>query len=972
MKTNTAVRRAVRQALLAGAIAAVASHGTIVSAQQSDEDVTLEEVVVTGSRIVRQDYSSASPIATVDKRMFEQTGSVTVEGVLNSLPQFVPAISSSSNNPSNGGQANVSLRGLGSERTLILIDGRRVIPSNSNGVVDLNIIPASLIQSVEIITGGASAVYGSDAVAGVVNFKLRKFDGLEFGGTWGQTTESDGQEVNFSITGGKEFERGYITGNVTYSDRDQILHGDRPFSAVSLGFDGTNFVPQGSATIPQGRFDTTTSNLPTQAAMDALFSGQAPGSVGQGSNLGFNSDGTVFSIAPVFNFTGDPALLTNPASFNYNFAPVNALQLPLERTSVFLKGGYQFNDNVEGYVQVIHTDYEAFSQLAPSPATRLSVPITNPNIPSDLATLLASRPDPTGNFGFRRRMTEVGPRSRLVDYTVRQFIAGLQGNLGGSTWTYDAYFSYGDIERTEIQGGNLSRAAFQQLLEAPDGGQALCGGFNPFGIDQISEQCAEFLRVPAQNSQSGKQRILEASIQGPVLELPAGELRAAFGADFRSDFFREDFDQVLRTGDVIGFNANDNINAQTDVAEIYVEALIPLLRDKPGVQSLESTVGYRKSDYSTAGTVDAYKGELVYQPISSVSFRGTYQRAVRAPSIGELFSPITENFPGVEEDPCSNDSSVRAGVDGLLNTADDPANRAGVESLCLAQGLPAAALDVFNFSNDQVMGLEGGNPNLIEETADTVSFGVVFQSPFDGVFGNLQASADFYQIEIEDVIAAVDATTFVSRCYDPNFNPGFDPNNEFCNFFTRDPLNSEIINATETNQNLAAFETQGIDLQVDWAADIGPGDLGVNLLATRLLSWERQALPGDAFQDLGGTIGTPVVDSVTVAYPDWKWTFNAEYSVGDFSVNARWRYIDAMTDSDEPTFEVPSVSYVDIGASYDFNRWVDGLTARVGVVNLTDKEPEIFPANVQANTDPSTYDTLGRRYFLTFNYALGN
>ena len=973
MNSNNAVRTAVRRALIAGALTSAVSYAPAALAQ---DDAELEEIVVTGSRIIRQDYSSASPIATVDEELFAQDGAVTVEGVLNSLPQFVPAITSSSNNPSNGGQANVSLRGLGSERTLILIDGRRVVPSNSNGVVDLNIIPAALVKNVEIITGGASAVYGSDAIAGVVNFKLKDYEGLEIGGTWGQTTESDGTEYNINLTGGLNFAggRGSIVGSVQYSDREQILHGDRDFSEFALGWTGTDFVPRGSATIPQGRFDTSTSNLPDQAVIDGVFAqyGVAAGSVGQASNFGFNSDGTIFSIAPALNFTGDPALLTNPDSFNYNFAPVNALQLPLERTSVFLRGSFDLNDSLTAYSQVIYTDYEAFSQLAASPATGLTIPVTNPNIPADLQTILASRPDPTADFRFRRRMLETGERSRLVGYDVAQIIVGLTGDLGAD-WTWDAYYSFGKQERDETQGGNLSRSAYQQLLEAPDGGQALCGGFNPFGINTISQECADFLKVPAFNFRKGNQRVFEANVQGPITELPAGEIRMAAGVAYRADSFVSIFDQVLRSGDVIGFNANDNIRASTDVSELYAEALFPLLGQDSPVGALEATLGFRLSDYSTAGSVDAYKTEVIYTPIDSLSLRGTYQRAVRAPSIGELFAPVTQNFPGIEEDPCSNDSSARAGTDAILNTGDDPASRAGVESLCQAQGIPAAAIDAYNYSNDQVMGLSGGNPGLKEETADTFSVGAVFSSPAaDGPFSNLQASIDLYQIEIEDVIAAVDATTFVSRCYDPQFNPNFDVNNDFCNFFRRDPATSEIIDATETNQNLAAFQTTGIDIQVDWGLQLGPGDLGLNLLATHLVEWERQALPGDEFQDLAGIIGTPVVDSVTVAYPEWKWSFNADYRVGDVGFNLRWRHVDSMTDSDDETFEVGSADYLDLGASYDFqnvmNGSLSGLTARIGIKNVTDEEPEIFPANVQANTDPSTYDTLGRRYFVTLNY----
>jgi outer membrane receptor protein involved in Fe transport len=966
MSNNSAIRKAVRHALFTGALATAAGYTPLAVAQDVDDDA-LEEITVTGSRIVRRDFQSASPIATVDADLLEQSGVITVETVLNTLPQFIPAITSSSNNPSNGGQANVDLRGLGTGRTLILMDGRRVTPSNASGVVDLNVIPASLIQNIEIITGGASAVYGSDAIGGVVNFKLKRYEGLEIMGGYGQTDRSDGDQFSTSITGGIGFAggRGHVMGNFSRVDRDMITHGDREFSRFALGYDGVNnvFTKSGSATIPQGRFDTASANLPTVAAIDAVFAqyGVAPGSVGQGSNFGFNEDGTIFSIAPALNFTGDPDLLTNPASFNYNFAPVNALQLPLDRSSFFGRLSFELTDNVEVYAQALYTDYTVYSQLAPSPATGLDVPATNPNIPADLATILASRPDPTADFRFRRRMLESGPRSRNVDYTVEQYILGFQGDLGASDWTYDVFFSYGQMERLETQGGNLSRSAFQQLLEAPDGGQALCGGFNPFGINQISEECASFLAVDASNTQASRMRNFELNVQGPVASLPAGDLVLAGGIAYKSDWFQELYDDVLRTGDVIGFNANDNIDAQTDVAELYMEALIPIASDRPGISNLEATLGYRFSDYSTAGTVNSYKAELMYSPVDAFILRGTYQRAVRAPSINELFAPITESFHGLDEDPRSNDSEARAGAEA-----------AQVEQLCIDQGIPAAALPVYNYSNQQVAGgLQGGNPDLFEETADTYSFGVVYQSQSDGLFADFQVSVDYYEIEIEDAIATVDAATFIARCFDADFNPSFSNDNVFCGFFRRDPVTSEIIDAIEQDENLAQFRATGVDFQVNWALDAGPGSLGMTWIATKLGAWEQQALPGDPFVDWGGTIGNRAI-GISVSRPDWKWTFNTDYVMNNLGFNLRWRYIDSMVDDTQPNFETPEMNYIDLGATYDFNDvfggTLSGLSARLGVINLTDKQPPVIPHRVQANTDPSSYDTLGRRYFINVTY----
>ena len=389
MSSNNAVRSAVQRALCIGAFATAASYTPAAMAQGADAE--LEEITVTGSRIARQDYSSASPISTVEAELFSQTGAPTIETVLNTLPQFVPAITSTSNNPSNGGQANVALRGLGTRRTLVLLDGRRIAPSNDTGVVDLNLIPASVIENVEIITGGASAVYGSDAIAGVVNIKTRQFTGLELTGGWGETAESDGTRQSLGITAGIESDdgRGYAFGSFNWADREGVIQGDRKFSEVAVDWDDDTqtFEPLGSSTIRQGRWDALTANLPSQAAIDAYFAsvpGYAPGDAAPGNNYGFNPDGSIFNTSPVINFTGDtnePLQPVNPSSYTYNYAPPNNLELPLERLSFFGKAGFEMNDNAEVYAQVLWADYDVQSALGADARQRaLYVRPDNPNL----------------------------------------------------------------------------------------------------------------------------------------------------------------------------------------------------------------------------------------------------------------------------------------------------------------------------------------------------------------------------------------------------------------------------------------------------------------------------------------------------------------------------------------------------------------------------------------------------------------
>lgn len=391
--------------------------------------------------------------------MFSDTGAPTIETVLNTLPQFVPSITSTSNNPSNGGQANVSLRGLGTRRTLVLLDGRRIAPSNSTGVVDLNLIPASIIENVEVITGGASAVYGSDAIAGVVNIKTRNFVGLELNANYGVTSEDDGDRTSLGITGGLESDdgRAYAFGTVNWADRKGVLQGDREFSNVALDWDGDSFEPLGSSTIRQGRWDAIGTNAPTQAAVDAYFGAADPsytaGDISPTANFGFNPSGSIFSTSPVFNFTGDtaePQQPVNTANYTYNYAPPNYLELPLERKSFFGKAGFQVNEDTELFSQVMWANYTADSQLAPTPATSLYVRPDNPNLDPAVQALLASRPDPTAPFRMRKRMIEAGPRIRSLDYEAVQATVGATGVLPFSEgWSWDVYASWGASTRTK-------------------------------------------------------------------------------------------------------------------------------------------------------------------------------------------------------------------------------------------------------------------------------------------------------------------------------------------------------------------------------------------------------------------------------------------------------------------------------------------------------------------------------------------
>jgi outer membrane receptor protein involved in Fe transport len=933
----------------------------------------VEEIVISGSRIVREDYRSPSPIVTVSEELFEQSGAATVESVLNSLPQFVPSLTSTSNNPSNRGQANVELRGLGTERTLVLLDGRRLVPANGTGVVDLNMLPASIIENVEIITGGGSAVYGSDAIAGVVNFRTKDFEGVEVESNYGETARGDGEEWSFSVTAGSRFGngRGHALVSFGYADRSAVRQGDRDFSRISLGYDpGRGFEPVGSATIEEG----SVSFAPSRAAYDEVFAGRYgtdAASHAMQTRFGFNADGSLFtagddSPGSVINYRGERTETFNDANYTYNFAPPNYLQLPLERKSFFGSASYQVADAFEMYAQAIYANYSANTQLAPTPASGLYIPVTNPYVPADLAYLAASRVTPEAPFVLAKRMTEVGQRIEHNDYESYQVVTGARGNITPA-WVYDFYVSKGETRIDSRQLGNVSRSRFEALTFAPDGGVATCGGLDPFGPASISPGCAAYVSVSAENATRIRQTLIEATLTGDLVPLPGGMSRAAVGILYRKDAYGYEADDALKArtvdgrADTVGFNPEDNVSGSTDLSELYLEMLIPLVSGLPGMESLVATLGYRYGEHSTVGGIDAYKAELSHEIVSGIRLRGSYQRAVRAPNIASLYSPESVIFPSIRPgDPCNLGSPERTGGDAVA-----------VRDLCLAQGLPGDMVDSYNNPNDQVLAYSGGNPGLIEEKADTASFGIVFQSSPGARFGDLQASIDYYSIDIRDAIDAILAETSVSRCYDVAFNPTLSAANSYCRLFNRSAATGEITDVLQTAMNLGALETSGIDLQFDWRFEAGPGQLSFNWIATWLERFERQELAGELADDYGGTIGSGIAS----AFPDWKWAFNLGYDWGVVGVNARWRYIAGLVDrsfngQDLPRFFVGATSYYDFTANFALDRGLArGLTVRAGVANLSDVVPPFYPSWAQANTDPSTYDALGRRYFVSFDYS---
>ncbi|UHQ54736.1 TonB-dependent receptor domain-containing protein [Microbulbifer sp. YPW16] len=937
----------------------------------AQEDATVvEEVVVTGSRIKRSDLESVTPLTSIGAEEFKISGNLNVEQKLAELPQTLPSFGPSSNNPGDG-TARVDLRGLGSYRTVVLVNGRRYIPATQTGVVDLNTIPGTLIKSVDVVTGGASAVYGSDALAGVVNFQMvDDFEGVQITSLHDVTADGDGAKNNIDLTMGGNFAdgRGNATVYASWSEREAVFQGDRDFTNVALGesdTDGDGFadtlVPGGSSGIPGTLvFDTGTT---------------------------FNADGTSRGFQ-------DPA-------DRFNYAPDNYLQLPQERFLISSFAHYDVSDNVTAYGEMAFSHNEVPQELAPTPAfTTISV---NPNTPFFDAAYQQTLQqmnidagldpnDPVDLF-IGRRMVENGSRQSLDTRDAFRILAGFRGDIN-EDWSFDTYYSLSNLENTNLLNNDVAASRFRQALLVNDAGNACqdtsggCVPLNIWGPGNISQEAIDFINVGASNVTSITQEVMSASLSGTLATIPTADepVAVVFGLEHRDDESTYRPDSFLSSGDVLGFNAGKATVGGYSASEVFSEINVPLLAGQPGVESLNLWGAFRYSDYSNIGAVDSFATALNYAPIEMVKFRAGFQQAVRAPNVSELFLGQSNGFPPAD-DPCAA---------GNVTPATDT-------SLCSATGASAGS---FNQANSQIEGVFGGNPDLQEETSNTVTFGAVIQ-PMDG----LDVAIDYYDIEIEDAIDVLGGG--VSNVLDLCYNVVKDINSPFCQAISRrGDGNVDVVNVL--NENIGKIETRGVDFNVNYGTDLAFGIDGGSYLtvafnSTYLMDFDVTPIAEleDRVDNCAGYFGT-ICGSPR---QDFNWNSRITWSSGPLTLSALVRYIGATDDDTLQAIEGPRTVtvtngniddlmdagsafnniavgdvvtnpfdarnqlvvesldeqyYLDLTVGYAFN---ENLDLNLGIKNALDTEPNALgDAQEQANTFPSTYDMMGPRYFLSASY----
>ncbi|MEF3082772.1 TonB-dependent receptor [Luteimonas sp. SMYT11W] len=946
------LRDAVVLAIVAGACTSGNALAQDAQPAASPDATQLDTVTVTGSRIAIPGLTTNSPVTTIERDEIDRNQPVAAEDFLKQLPSAVPAIGSGTNNGTGGG-ATLDLRGIGSQRTLVLVDGRRMVPFNLDGVVDTNVIPVGLIQSVDLVTGGASAVYGADAVAGVANFILRRdFEGLELRASHGQSSKGDAARQNIDVTMGANLDdgRGNVALSLSRTQADPLLQGARPYGRQSLS--SVTGLPEGSFTTVPSYFEA----FNPDGGGDGLF-GQIDPSTG---------------------------LLTDDVA-TFNFNPKNYYQTPLDRHQATALARYDITDNHEAYAQVFYTRSDVGSSLAESGIffETLDVPIGNAFIPQPLRQQLCTEfgiADCTqGNttaipLTIARRITEFGPRLNDFKNKTFQFTAGLRGDLGDN-WRYDTYYTRGEADQTQllINWGSLSKV--RQALAAVDADACLdpsngCVPLDVFGPEgSITPEMAAFINLDAITLQSVEQEVMSGSVSGdlgdfkmPWADYPIG---VAFGLEHRRATASIKSDASLQiAGEVMGTGAPSiDQTGRFSLSEAYGELLLPIVSGQPGIHALTLEAGYRHSDFKVGANSEDYgtfKYGLEWAPIESLRFRGMAQRATRAPNINELFLPETTGLDNLAVDPCAGPglNPANAGTPGTL------------ENLCVQTGVPQARLGSLQQpSAGQANVLIGGNPALSPEKADTRTVGLVWQPAWQNDFA---LTLDYWKIEVDETISSQSIDDVINGCYSTALNPDRAFNDD-CALVGRDPGNGSFNGSGAQGvalllSNLGRIKTDGYDLGLRYGFGLPDawGRLDLALDATKVNSRRFQATPTSVDRECVGLYS----NSCGVGTYDFKSNLRAAWTIDQLELSLGWRYLSGIDEESRgeagflPAYSsIDAYSYFDLGVAYTapFN-----ARFQLTVNNLTDKQPPIVGNSIGSTTDnsgntfPQYYDVLGR------------
>jgi outer membrane receptor protein involved in Fe transport len=876
---------------LAGSMLYPSYTNAVENANGADE---LERIQVTGSRIKRSDLENASPVTVISAEQINMTGISNVENLLQEM-SFSAGVAGNATNAywtSGGyGTAQVNLRGMGTKRTLVLLNGRRVVAggTGANSSVDLNMIPTSVIERIEVLRDGASAIYGADAIAGVVNIITKKdFDGGEFSVKAGMADDGDGENQDINLTLGGSFDRGNAVVSVSYTNTDNVLQSDR-IDCAKYGTEAGTFECFGSSTTEGGR---------------ALLAD------GTGVQINQNPDTATH---------GNDFGSYNPELHGFEWIPYLNAVSPMERINVSSFVNYQVNDDVNLFTEALYSKRKGEQIVTPR---RLG----GVHVSKDF------RYNPTGQDLeiTRRRNTELGAPYFFQETDTIRIVLGLQGELANG-WEWEVAYNYGrntgvDGWTFDIDPARAAQTLDDSICTYDNSNGIPCGDW--FGVNELSQEVIDYVKYRREGTGGNEQRTWTANINGDLWELPAGQMAFAAGIEKRwEDGWRNPDSTVLRNGQ------EDAIEGSYDVSEAYIEFSIPLLADMPWAKSLHADVAVRYSDYNFAGSETTHKIGLSWRVDDSLTFRGVQSTAFRAPVITELFGGTNgENLRTI--DPCENASG-------------------NILTNCLADGVPADFLQ----DGTTVLTNVGGNPELGPETADTFTFGIVWEPQFIEGFSS---TVDYFDIEVENAITSVNGSDQLKLCYE-------DPvgNDKFCGTFFRHPVTKQVVEINQRPVNAAVENVSGIDFNANYKFELAGLNATTNLDVTHLLKHERTPFKGQPTIDFVGYITED-----QGSYTDWRGNLDFGLSGDNWMVNYSLRYIGGADDVNGGDFDplgksVGSVTYSDIAGAYDVT---DTLRVSAGIDNIFEKEAPYLTSWNDANTDVMTYDLLGRRGYVRVTY----
>ena len=965
------------------------------------------DIVVTGSLIKNPALIASSPVQVIGQEEIKLRQSNTAEDILRTLPGATPSIGSAVNN-GNGGASYVDLRGLGSFRNVVLLDGNRIAPSGLLGRVDLNNIPLALVERVDMLTGGAATTYGADAVSGVVNFITRSdFSGLDASVSNQITERGDGAYFRGDITIGANFDdgRGNAVFSVGYQQSDPVYQGERDYSVQN--YDSFSGASSGSGT-----------------TVPSVF--------------------TLGGRRQINPATG--ALTTTVTPFNFN--PYNIFQTPFKRFNMYGAGHYELSDTVEVYTRGLFSKNTVDTIIAPSGvfSSSIVVPLSNPylpvaarnqfcaasNITQAQCDLAATATSPTVTVGgvttanpnFRtittnlaRRTTEVGPRISNFQTTIFDYRAGVKVGLTEGI-KLDVSGGYGESENTQTLQGYVLTSRVRSAVYATNttsclggapGGAAITAGsgcvpLNVFGADgSITPAQTSYITgestTTVRTSLAQARAVLNGDF-GFASPFASDSIGFAAGGEYRKYRATQRSDTLAQTAGELGGagGAAPNIDGGYEVSEGFGELIAPLVQDRPFFQSLTLEAGVRYSHYkifspsSPSFNTTTYKGGGSWEPVNGLKFRGSYQRAVRAPTISELFSPVNTGLTNLATDRCAGAA---------------PVGNANLRAVCLAQGAPASTIGLIAIPTaGQVNITSGGNIDLSPEKSDSYTLGVVIQP--QQIIPGLSINVDYYNIKIKGAISQYAPGDIISACFD-NITAA-SATSPACLAISRNPVTGGLDGDPATTRgllaaisNLGTVQTDGIDLAINYRT---PLTQGVKLALAFQGNWTNsstfQAAPGQINRECigyysvncGGAASAAAGGSGSIQ-PEFTWNTRATFTfVDNIDLSVLWRHIDGVRQEPDDIINGNGAAFTGsltggalAGRQADFTRipsydYID-LSTRIGIAenfdltvtvqNLFDKQPPLVGSTVgstsfnSGNTYPSTYDALGRRFAVGAN-----